>query len=274
MGWNEGRRQSSVNYFDGVLDPLKEAAKDTASRVKGLRLDNTGEAVKKAAGGIVDALGAVSGRLRRIDLMDDVQAKRKALQASASAELSRLRRIGWDSRGRVRQEETPREAQARLDYFKKLQLWRSQDARLAVMLPQGEGIVPQRGRMVARRGNQQTTAKRYQPQAEQVENTQERQAARSQTEQKKVYQEIKYVPSHDKQPTRYIPPQIAEKRKQSGVNATKEAEQAAKDERRDMADKASVQSALFLDDIRRNISRLVAILGQDVGGAGVPATPQ
>jgi hypothetical protein len=229
MGWNEGRRQSSVNYFDGVLDPLKEAAKDTASRVKGLRLDNTGEAVKKAAGGIVDALGAVSGRLRRIDLMDDVQAKRKALQASASAELSRLRRIGWDSRGRVRQEETPREAQARLDYFKKLQLWRSQDARLAAMLPQGgkgQAASPQ----MAQRGN---------PQA-----------------------------------ARYIPPQVADKQKQRGANAAKEADQAAKDEKRDMADKANIQSAVYLDDIRRYMSRLVAILGQDIGGAGVPATPQ
>ena len=98
------------------------------------------------------------------------------------------------------------------------------------MLPQGEGIVPQQGRMVAKRGNTQAA--------------------------------------------RYIPPQVAEKRKQSGANAAKEADQAAKDEKRDMADKATLQSALFLDDIRRNISRLVAILGQDVGGAGVPATPQ
>jgi hypothetical protein len=161
--------------------------------------------------------------------MDDVQAKRKALQASASAELSRLRRIGWDSRGRVRQEETPREAQARLDYFKKLQLWRSQDARLAAMLPQGgkgQAASPQ----MAQRGNQQAA--------------------------------------------RYIPPQVAEKQKQRGANAAKEAEQAAKDEKRDMADKANIQSAVYLDDIRRYMSRLVAILGQDIGGAGVPATPQ
>jgi hypothetical protein len=228
MGWDK-KADNPTNYFAGVLDPLKDAAKGTASRVKGLRLDNTGEAVKKAAGGIVDALGAVSGRLRRIDLMDDVQAKRKALQASASAELSRLRRIGWDSRGRVRQEETPREAQARLDYFKKLQLWRSQDARLAAMLPnggKGQTASPQ----MAQRGN---------PQA-----------------------------------ARYIPPQVAEKQKQRGANAAKEAEQAAKDEKRDMADKANIQSAVYLDDIRRYMSRLVAILGQDIGGAGVPATPQ
>ena len=58
------------------------------------------------------------------------------------------------------------------------------------------------------------------------------------------------------------------------TNAAKEAKEVAREQREETADKAAVQSAVFLDDIRKGIARLVAILGQDFGGAVTPANPQ
>jgi hypothetical protein len=194
MGWRNGS-VSSANYFSGVLDPLVGAGGNIMSRIGGLQFNNTAEAARQAAGGVLSALGRVGGRLTRLDQMDDVQARRRAAYASAVADMSRLRRIGWDSRGRVRQEETPREANARLQYYRRYRAWRMQDANLAAMLPN------------------------------------------------------------------------------SGNNA-RQAEQVAKEQMQETADKAAVKSASLLDDIRKSINRLVAILGQDVGGAISPSAPQ
>ena len=226
MGWD--RQAPQENHFSGWDAPLKTASREFKAHIDGLQLDNTAKAVKQATGGIIVAFRVAGGRLARLDMMDAIQARRLALRKSADKELSKLARRGWDSKGNPI--DTTVGLQSRDKYARLLRASRAYDLRLVSMLPQGEGIVPQQGRMVAKRGNTQAA--------------------------------------------RYIPPQFAEKRKQSGANAAKEADQAAKDEKRDMADKATLQSALFLDDIRRNISRLVAILGQDVGGAGVPATPQ
>jgi len=225
MGWNKPRQ--NIDYFKDWDKPLKDAAGSLWERVGGFKLTYTREAVNKATGDVIDSLGVFSRRLRRLDLMDDVQARRRALRQTVNKELDKLKKQGWDSKGRER--DTERGLRARERYVNLRRSAIAYDTRLAAMLPnggKGQTASPQ----MAQRGN---------PQA-----------------------------------ARYIPPQVAEKQKQRGANAAKEAEQAAKDEKRNMADKATLQSALFLDDIRRNISRLVAILGQDIGGAGVPATPQ
>ena len=222
MGWDKEAKPAE-NYFKGVLDPLKEAATDVSSRVKGLRLDATTEAVGKATAGISSAVGVLGGRLRRLDAMDAVQNRRRALQISADAELARLARRGWDSRGRVRDNDTPQAAKAREDYARLLRSSRERDVRLYAMTPQGSGVAPQPQRQANPRAAQ------------------------------------------------YIPPQIADKTRQGGKDAAKDAKQEADNARRDAADKATVQSAVFLDEIRRTMARLATYLGQDFGMA--TATP-
>jgi hypothetical protein len=69
----------------------------------------------------------------------------------------------------------------------------------------------------------------------------------------------------------YVMPQIADKTRQGGKDAAKDAKQEADNARRDAADKATVQSAVFLDEIRRTMARLATYLGQDFGMA--TATP-
>ena len=223
MGWDKEAKPAE-NYFKGVLDPLKEAATDVSARVKGLRLDATAEAVGKATAGISSAVGVLGGRLRRLDAMDAVQNRRRALQISTDAELARLARRGWDSRGRVRDNDTPQAAKAREDYARLLRSSRERDVRLYAMTPQGSGVAPQ------------PRIRHANPRAAQ-----------------------------------YIMPQIADKTRQSGKDAAKDAKQEADNARRDAADKATVQSAVFLDDIRRTMARLATYLGQDFGMA--TATP-
>ena len=194
MGWDKEAKPAK-NYFKGVLDPLLDAGRDIASRVGGLRFSNTSEAARQAAAGVMDAVGVVGGHLQRLDAMDSIQARRASLRNATAMRLRRLRMIGWDSRGRVRENETQREAQARSAYFGVYRDWQQRDARLASMLP-------------------------------------------------------------------------------GSSNAAKEAKEVAREQREETADKAAVQSAVFLDDIRKGIARLVAILGQDFGGAVTPANPQ
>ena len=103
MGWDKEAKPAE-NYFKGVLDPLKEAATDVSSRVKGLRLDATTEAVGKATAGISSAVGVLGGRLRRLDAMDAVQNRRRptrswrgwpdvaGIRGAASATTTRRRR--------------------------------------------------------------------------------------------------------------------------------------------------------------------------------------
>ena len=222
MGWDKEAKPAE-NYFKGVLDPLKEAATDVSSRVKGLRLDATTEAVGKATAGISSAVGVLGGRLRRLDAMDAVQNRRRALQISTDAELAKLARRGWDSRGRVRDNDTPQAAKAREDYARLLRSSRERDVRLYAMTPQGSGVAPQPKRQANPRAAQ------------------------------------------------YIPPQIVDKARQGGKDAAKDAKQEADNARRDAADKATVQSAVILDDIRRTMERLATYLGQDFGMA--TATP-
>lgn len=222
MGWDKEAKPAE-NYFKGVLDPLKEAATDISSRVKGLRLDATMEAVGKATAGISSAVGVLGGRLRRLDAMDAVQNRRHALQISTDAELARLARRGWDSRGRVRDNDTPRAAKAREDYARLLRRSRERDVRLYAMTPQGSGVAPQPQRQASPRAAQ------------------------------------------------YVMPQIADKTRQNVKDAAKDAKQEADNMRRDAADKATIQSAVLLDDIRRTMSRLATYLGQDFGMA--TATP-
>lgn len=223
MGWDKEAKPAE-NYFKGVLDPLKEAATDISSRVKGLRLDATTEAVGKATAGISSAVGVLGGRLRRLDAMDAVQNRRRALQISTDAELAKLTRRGWDSRGRVRDNDTPQAAKAREDYARLLRSSRERDVRLYAMTPQGSGVAPQ------------PRTRQANPRAAQ-----------------------------------YVMPQIADKTRQSGKDAAKDAKQEADNARRDAADKATVQSAVFLDEIRRTMARLATYLGQDFGMA--TATP-
>lgn len=223
MGWDKEAKPSE-NYFKGVLDPLKEAATDISARVKGLRLDATKEAVGKATAGISSAVGVLGGRLRRLDAMDAVQNRRRALQISTDAELAKLARRGWDSRGRVRDNDTPRAAKAREDYARLLRSSRERDVRLYAMTPQGSGVAPQ------------PRTRQANPRA-----------------------------------ARYVMPQIADKTRQNGKDAAKDAKQEADNMRRDAADKAAVQSAVFLDEIRRTMARLATYLGQDFGMA--TATP-
>lgn len=222
MGWDKEAKPAE-NYFKGVLDPLKEAATDVSTRVKGLRLDATTEAVGKATAGISSAVGVLGGRLRKLDAMDAVQNRRRALQISTDAELARLARRGWDSRGRVRDNDTPQAAKAREDYARLLRSSRERDVRLYAMTPQGSGVAPQPQRQASPRAAQ------------------------------------------------YVMPQIADKTRQSGKDAAKDAKQEADNARRDAADKATVQSAVFLDEIRRTMARLATYLGQDFGMAA--ATP-
>jgi hypothetical protein len=174
---------------------LLDAGRDIASRVGGLRFSNTSEAARQAAAGVMNAVGVVGGHLQRLDAMDSIQARSASLRNVTAARLRRLRMIGWDSRGRVRENETQREAQARSAYYGVYRDWQQRDARLASMLP-------------------------------------------------------------------------------GSSNAAKEAKEVAREQREETADKAAVQSAVFLDDIRKGIARLVAILGQDFGGAVTPANPQ
>lgn len=222
MGWDKEAKPAE-NYFRGVLDPLKEAATDVSTRVKDLRLDATTEAVGKATAGISSAVGVLGGRLRRLDAMDAVQNRRRALQISTDAELAKLARRGWDSRGRVRDNDTPRAAKAREDYARLLRSSRERDVRLYAMTPQGSGVAPQPQRQASPRAAQ------------------------------------------------YVMPQIADKTRQGGRDAAKDARQEADNARRDAADKATVQSAVFLDEIRRTMARLATYLGQDFGMA--TATP-
>lgn len=223
MGWDKEAKPAE-NYFRGVLDPLKEAATDVSARVKGLRLDATAEAVGKATAGISSSVGVLGGRLRRLDAMDAVQNRRRALQISTDAELARLARRGWDSRGRIREDDTPRAAKAREDYARLLRSSRERDVRLYAMTPQGSGVVPQ------------PRTRQDNPRA-----------------------------------TQYIMPQIADKTRQGGKDVAKDARQEADNVRRDAADKATIQSAVLLDDIRRTMERLATYLGQDFGMA--TATP-
>ena len=66
-------------------------------------------------------------------------------------------------------------------------------------------------------------------------------------------------------------PQIADKTRQNVKDAAKDAKQEADNMRRDAADKATIQSAVTLDDIRRTMERLATYWGQDFGMA--TATP-
>lgn len=219
MGWDKEAKPAE-NYFKGVLDPLKEAATDISTRVKGLRLDATTEAVGKATAGISSAVGVLGGRLRRLDAMNAVQNRRRALQISTDAELAKLARRGWDSRGRIRDNDTPQAAKAREDYARLLRSSRERDVRLYAMTPQGSGVSPQ------------PRTRQANPRAAQ-----------------------------------YVMPQIADKTRQNGKDAAKDAKQEADNMRRDAADKATVQSAVFLDEIRRTMARLATYLGQDFGAA-------
>ena len=224
MGWNNNQRQPSSFNMEEILEPIATAATDVSSRVKGLRLDATAEAIGKATAGISSAVGVLGGRLRRLDAMDAVQNRRRALQISTDAELARLARRGWDSRGRIRDNDTPQAAKAREDYARLLRSSRERDVRLYAMTPQGSGVAPQ------------PRTRQSNPRAAQ-----------------------------------YIPPQIADKTRQGGKDAAKDAKQEADNARRDAADKATVQSAVFLDEIRRTMARLAVYLGQDFGMA--TATP-
>lgn len=224
MGWDSGQRQMPSFNMKEILEPIVDASKWIPSRVKSLRLDATAEAVGKATAGISSAVGVLGGRLRRLDAMDAVQNRRRALQISTDAELAKFARRGWDSRGRVRDNDTPRAAKAREDYARLLRSSRERDVRLYAMTPQGSGVAPQ------------PRARQPNPRAAQ-----------------------------------YVMPQIADKTRQGGRDAAKDAKQEADNARRDAADKATVQSAVFLDEIRRTMARLATYLGQDFGMA--TATP-
>ena len=217
MGWD--KVMPKADYFKGVFDPLKDAAKDLSGRLGSIDLTHSKQAMDEALAGLSSSVSLVSSRLRRIDEMDDVQARRRQKYAETYAELSRLRRIGWDAKGRVRQDETPREAQARLKYARTLRNWREWDGRMAAMLPRGGGQQPLQ---TARNGRRAQNVRRgqYQPL--------QRQTARRREE-----------------------------------DAAKRAQEESSENRREAADKAVVKSAVTLDDIRRGIERLVAVLGQD-----------
>lgn len=317
MGWDKESKPAE-NYFKGVLDPLKESATDVSSRMKGLRLDATAEAVSKATEGISSAVGVLSGRIRRLDAMDSVQNRRRALQISTDAELARLARRGWDSRGRIRDNDTSQAAKAREDYARLLRTARERDVRLYAMTPQGSGVAPQsrtrledqqktataqrRGgatqsfegsaladelRLLRRRGldtrgrvSENDTAKTAKAKVEYMglyrgseiarqEMGRGNKTARSQAREK--IERVEYKESKPVKAAQYVMPQIADKTRQSGKDAAKDVKQEADNMRRDAADKATVQSAVFLDEIRRTMARLATYLGQDFGMA--TATP-
>lgn len=170
MGWDLGRKPSPIDYKD-IFSPVKEAAGNVAAVVRGINITHTTDALKKALAGFTSPVSLVSSRLRRLDEMDDVQARRRQKYAETYAELSRLRRIGWDAKGRVRQDETPREAKARLKYAQMLRSWREWDGRMAAMLPQNGDQQPLQA---AQNGRRAQNARRVQYQPLQRQNAQRR----------------------------------------------------------------------------------------------------